>query len=74
MVVFDTVFPADSLEFCPTVGYQEIFVCGTYNLLEQPPSQSESEEVGSSVAQKRRGQCLVFRTNPCEDYLPCGHP
>jgi len=73
MVVFDTVFPADSLEFCPTIGYQEVFVCGTYNLLEQP-SQSESKEVGSSVTQNRRGQCLVFRTNPREDYLPYGHP
>jgi diphthamide biosynthesis protein 7 len=73
MVNFDTVFPADSLEFCPTIGYQDIFVCGTYNLLEQSPSQSESGEVGSGVAQNRRGQCLVFRTNPREDNLLCGH-
>lgn len=74
MVVFDTVFPADSLEFCPIIGYQNIFVCGTYNLLEQPPSQSESGEVGTRVTQIRRGQCLVFRTNPREDYLLCGLP
>jgi diphthamide biosynthesis protein 7 len=73
MVIFDTVFPADSLEFCPTIGYQDIFVCGTYNLLEHPPSQSESGEVGKSTAQNRRGQCLVFRTNFREDCLLCGH-
>jgi len=68
MVAFDTTFPADSLEFCPTIGYQDIVVCGTYNLLEKPPSQSASERVRSKAAQTRHGQCLVFRTSPREDY------
>lgn len=51
VTVFDTDYPADSLEFCPTPGFQDLFVCGTYKLLDQ-------QEEGF---QKRRGQCLVFR-------------
>lgn len=50
-IVFDTHYPADSLEFCPTPGFQDVFVCGTYKLLDQ-------QEGGP---QKRRGQCLLLR-------------
>jgi diphthine methyl ester acylhydrolase len=42
----DTVLPADSLEFCPSSGFHDIFVCGTYKLEDQ---------------ETRRGQCLVFK-------------
>lgn len=45
--MIDTVLPADSLEFCPSSGFHDIFVCGTYKL-------DDSERT-------RRGQCLVFR-------------
>ena len=34
---FNTVWPADSVEFCPHEEFRSIFVCGTY-LLEQDPS------------------------------------
>ncbi|KAJ7181666.1 WD40-repeat-containing domain protein [Mycena crocata] len=50
---FDTVFPADSVEFCPHLAAQDILVCGTYNL--------EKNSAVSEGPQKRRGQCLVFR-------------
>ncbi|CAA7265794.1 unnamed protein product [Cyclocybe aegerita] len=53
MTTFDTIHPADSLEFCPTNGFHDLFVCGTYKLLDQEPS--------SKVPQTRTGQCLVFR-------------
>ena len=43
----DTVLPADSLEFCPSPGFHEIFVCGTYKLEDQVST--------------RRGLCLVFK-------------
>jgi len=43
----DTVLPADSLEFCPSPGFHEIFVCGTYKLDDQVST--------------RRGLCLVFK-------------
>ncbi|KAJ7487605.1 WD40-repeat-containing domain protein [Mycena galericulata] len=29
---FDTIFPADSVEFCPHPAARDVFVCGTYNL------------------------------------------
>jgi diphthamide biosynthesis protein 7 len=48
---FDTDYPADTLEFCPTPGFQDLFACGTYKLLDQ-----QEEEI-----QTRKGQCLVFR-------------
>ena len=52
MAIFvDTDYPADSLEFCPTPGFEDLFVCGTYDLLDLPEGRT----------QKRRGQCLVFQ-------------
>lgn len=53
----DTIFPADSLEFCPQKGVQDVFVCGTYKLDEHPG------EALQASPQRRRGQCLVFRTD-----------
>lgn len=58
---FDTVLPADSLEFCPTSGFHNLFVCGTYKLLDQIEQDVETVEGRSTVPQTRRGQCLVFR-------------
>ncbi|KAK8861450.1 hypothetical protein IAR55_002269 [Kwoniella newhampshirensis] len=29
----DTVYSADSIEFCPWEGYQDLFVCGTYQII-----------------------------------------
>ncbi|KAH7930977.1 WD40 repeat-like protein [Leucogyrophana mollusca] len=66
MSVFNTVYPADSVEFCPQEDARHIFVCGTYKL-----EQSEHEEVPSDEAetaivpqgrskQRRHGKCLVF--------------
>jgi len=58
MGTFDTVFPADSLEFCPTIGFQDLFVCGTYKLLDQA---NLGESTDSKLPQKRIGQCLAFK-------------
>ncbi|KAJ3800730.1 WD40-repeat-containing domain protein [Lentinula aff. detonsa] len=52
--MFDTILPADAVEFCPHPAFQDIFVCGTYNLL-------KSEETVRTRPQERNGQCLVFR-------------
>ena len=57
---FDTVLPADSVEFCTTPGFHDIFVCGTYHLLTDQPT-TQVDEGCSKAQQKRRGQCLVFR-------------
>jgi hypothetical protein len=47
IMMVDTVLPADSLEFCPSSGFHNIFVCGTYKLEE--------------LSRTRKGQCLVFK-------------
>ena len=70
---FDTILPADSVEFCPTPGFHDIFVCGTYHLLtDQPTTQADVLDGGRSKAQqKRRGQCLVFRVINGGDDMYC---
>ncbi|KAF9056166.1 WD40-repeat-containing domain protein [Panaeolus papilionaceus] len=62
MVFFDTIFPADTLEFCPISGFQDVFVCGTYKLVDHPSSTEAPEDGSAPTPQTRRGQCLVFRT------------
>jgi len=59
MVAFDTGFPADSLEFCPSKIASDIFACGTYKLDED----SFSPENQRTAPQHRRGQCLVFQVS-----------
>ncbi|KAL0071975.1 hypothetical protein AAF712_000898 [Marasmius tenuissimus] len=49
-VQFDTIWPADSVEFCPDPTLN-IFACGTYKLLEGQ----------TDVGQQRVGQCLIYR-------------
>ncbi|KAJ6610904.1 hypothetical protein B0H10DRAFT_2058521 [Mycena sp. CBHHK59/15] len=51
---FDTVFPADSVEFCPHPAAHDVLVCGTYNL-------DSTQVVPEGSPQKRTGQCLVFQ-------------
>ncbi|KAE9408063.1 WD-40 repeat-containing protein [Gymnopus androsaceus JB14] len=58
--MFDTILPADSLEFCPHPDARDIFVCGTYNLV-------KSDEIVRTAPQKRNGQCLVFRCEYDQD-------
>ncbi|KAF8909028.1 WD-40 repeat-containing protein [Gymnopilus junonius] len=65
MISVDTVFPADSLEFCPSNGYQDIFVCGTYKLLEQSPTVEQDNTPKSP--QIRIGQCLTFQVTADEE-------
>ncbi|OCF39592.1 WD40 repeat domain 85 [Kwoniella heveanensis CBS 569] len=73
----DTLYSADSIEWCPFEGYQNIFVCGTYQIVKQeeavdPRSEndkgdegaSESDEeveAGPSKPTERVGRLLVFR-------------
>ncbi|KAF9455998.1 WD-40 repeat-containing protein [Collybia nuda] len=73
MSSFDTVFPADTIEFCPHPDALDIFVCGTYrldNILHPPalgPENSLVQDVDSSVLQQRRGQCLLFQLDKASD-------
>ncbi|KAI0047839.1 WD40 repeat-like protein [Auriscalpium vulgare] len=70
MDTFDTVWPADSAEFCPHPNATNILACGTYKLETQPDGASlgnlddEDEEhnpiVAESKSQTRKGKCLIF--------------
>ncbi|KAJ7900354.1 WD40-repeat-containing domain protein [Mycena olivaceomarginata] len=53
----DTIFPADSVEFCPHPAARDVLVCGTYNLEKNAAAPEGSK-------QKRTGQCLVYRVEP----------
>ncbi|SJL05602.1 related to WD repeat-containing protein 85 homolog [Armillaria ostoyae] len=61
--MFDTIYPADSVEFCPHENLHDIFVVGTYKL------DQEDGDTERTTPQHRRGQCRVFRmaseTNLC---------
>lgn len=65
LAAFDTVWPADTVEFCPHKDASDVFVCGTYNL-EKPANvsaqQTDTEEAAytSPAMQTRRGKCLLF--------------
>ncbi|KAG5899352.1 hypothetical protein JTB14_036841 [Gonioctena quinquepunctata] len=58
---FDTVYSADSVEWCPHKPCQNIFVCANYELLEQ-----DSSNVAGP--RKRVGKILLFSISP-EDGL-----
>lgn len=35
---YDTIYPADTVEWCPVLEYNNLFVCGTYKLNEADKS------------------------------------
>jgi diphthamide biosynthesis protein 7 len=60
---FDTLWPADSVEFCPQPSFQHVFACGTYKLVEADGTSVPTTEDGSALAPikpLRLGKCLVF--------------
>jgi len=40
---YDTVYSADSVEWCPAEGFTEFFVCGTYQLVQTDNEKQEQE-------------------------------
>ncbi|XP_063235547.1 diphthine methyltransferase [Bacillus rossius redtenbacheri] len=53
---WDTVYSADSVEWCPIYGRQDILACGTYQI---EPSDSEV----SQQSYRRLGRLLLFRVD-----------
>ncbi|XP_065079156.1 diphthine methyltransferase [Ochlerotatus camptorhynchus] len=52
---YDTVYSADSVEWCPHNPYQQLFVCGTYQL------DDKAESISNNTSQTvRKGRILVF--------------
>ncbi|XP_029168154.1 diphthine methyltransferase isoform X2 [Nylanderia fulva] len=60
---FDTEFPADSVEWCPTEPFRDILVCGTYKLIERKEGSKEedAEENAKEEKCKRTGRIYLFR-------------
>ncbi|THH16897.1 hypothetical protein EW146_g3829 [Bondarzewia mesenterica] len=71
MEPFDTILPADSVEFCPHPDATNIFVCGTYKLEQSPDASPDEGDDGpmrvEARPQKRHGKCLVFDVNSTEE-------
>ena len=42
---YDTEYSADSVEWCPNVPYQDVFVCGTYQLVKTGEDSSTEQQV-----------------------------
>ncbi|KIK92315.1 hypothetical protein PAXRUDRAFT_147591 [Paxillus rubicundulus Ve08.2h10] len=64
--VVNTIWPADSIEFCPHPSFQDIVVCGTYNLESSPVTTNEhtyDAQLASKSKQVRRGKCLVYQVS-----------
>ncbi|XP_044008905.1 diphthine methyltransferase isoform X2 [Aphidius gifuensis] len=51
---FDTIYSADSVEWCPIDDFKDLFVCGTYQL-------APEDEQSNEKSQKRDGKIYLFR-------------
>ncbi|CAO1413408.1 unnamed protein product [Diamesa tonsa] len=60
---FDTVYSSDSVEWCPSEGYQNYFVVGTYQLQE---NEKDSEATSSTI---RKGKIYLFCYEQATDEL-----
>ncbi|XP_063444635.1 diphthine methyltransferase-like [Mytilus trossulus] len=66
--VLDTEYSADSVEWCPHDGYQDILLCGTYQL-----DQSKDSQEDSSVPQTRLGKLHTYRLKEEEETQSLDH-
>ncbi|XP_017301825.1 diphthine methyltransferase isoform X1 [Diaphorina citri] len=64
--VWDSVYSADSIEFCPVAPYQHVFLCGTYQLNETQDSDTSKEPAGCD---KRKGTLILFSLNQSEESI-----
>jgi len=60
----DTIWPADSVEFCPIEGYRDVFCCATYKLFESPGNTADTAENEDRppAPQQRGGTCRLYHT------------
>ncbi|GJE86117.1 WD-40 repeat-containing protein [Phanerochaete sordida] len=73
-VTFDTLWPADSTEFCPHPDAANLFVCGTYKL-EQNETDAPADEAEGAPRkpQVRRGKCMLFAVDEKNDLSEIDH-
>jgi diphthine methyl ester acylhydrolase len=61
-VRYDTIWPADSVEFCPIEGYRDYFCCATYKLFEPVPNDNMVTTAEEAPAvQRRSGTCRLYQ-------------
>lgn len=63
----DTVYSADSVEWCPHANYQDLFVCGTYQL--EDTTQQEEGQSQFDTKCKRKGRIYLFRFKTSDESL-----
>ena len=51
----DTFFSADSIEWCPFPGFEDIFICGTYQVLEPASASASASTVRTESADPGAG-------------------
>ena len=70
-MIFDTGFPADSVEFCPAPGHEDILACGTYKILQnesQNVNEDGSVELETQASSRHRiGKCILMRVKENEE-------
>jgi diphthamide biosynthesis protein 7 len=54
--IWDTEYSADSVEWCPVSPYQNIFVCGTYQLVTTENTEVEKRESNDTVKNLEMGE------------------
>lgn len=59
----DTEYSADSIEWCPTVGFHQYFVCGTYQIEEN----TSTTELAAPT--RRKGRIYLYRYDATVDVL-----
>lgn len=59
---WDSVYSADSVEFCPVSPYRHVFLCGTYQLTDTNTTEKASLE-------KRKGSIMLFTLNQSDNTM-----
>ena len=65
METFDTEFSADSVEWCPAKGFEDLMACGTYQLT----AQNDIRYSNPDSKNKRIGRIYLLRSNVKEVHL-----
>lgn len=62
--VWDTEYSADSVEWCPVAPYQNIFVCGTYQLVQTENTEVNKQDCDEPLIKQERSEESTV-SNPC---------
>lgn len=74
----DTVYSADSIEFCPNSEFSNLIACGTYQL--EPPQEEDEKSAAReqdededdrppSAPHRRLGRCLMYEWDDETNHL-----